>query len=582
MIEIKETIKNLPKSECDVKKQKWRLKLNKNENINSTPNFIISAIKNFDFEQVSLYPEDNNLIDKISEKYNQNTDEILLTNGSCEALEIISAVYLKKDDEILSYNPTCEVLSNCAAANEATYKTVEYKEKFKFDIETIENSITSKTKIFYCATPNDPTGDVARASELEILINKFKDVLFVVDCSYISYANNVTIEDYFDLIKKYENVIVIKSFSIDYALAGLRLGFVSARNDIINNLRKITNKYNVNSIASYCGCIALNNEQYYEEINAAVSEVREFLYKGLIEKGFTPYCSEGNFILCDFYDYTDFYYEKLKRNGVIVKRFPKESPISTCLRITVPKLGGAKYILELLNKKDVLIFNIDNVIVDSQDSLSAAIAQTYKYFVHREISKEEIIQVINRGEFIRGWDVVKYIMNARNIDANTKDIAGVFQNLYYNPGIKGRNYYIDEEKLLISKETFEELSRKYDMVIFTERYRFETDYILEKFEIDKFFYYFITAQDLPLNLFKPNPQGAFEILKHCPHKTMKYLGGCVNDIIAGNSAKIFTIGMINPNADKNILINNYKHLCANYILENTSDLINYLEENEQI
>ena len=210
-------------------------------------------------------------------------------------------------------------------------------------------------------------------------------------------------EDYINLIKKYDNVAIMKSFSKDFAIAGLRFGITIANENIINNLYKIASPYNVNMIAANCAMVALNDEKYFEKIKELNNTTKEFLYENLKELGFNPYPSEANFILCDFGEYCDFYYEKLKKNGVITRNYSKNSPIANCLRITIPTIGGAKYILELLKRKNVLIFNLDNINEDAKlketlDELSL----NYDYTLYTTKTKKEI------EEFLKKLNIENY------------------------------------------------------------------------------------------------------------------------------------------------------------------------------
>ena len=579
MIKPKSTLNNVIPYQTDKIKHNWRLKLDSNENIYGTSPVVLSAIKNFPAEDISLYPTYGKLIDKLAQKYFVEPDNILLSNGCDEAINIILNAYLEKGDEILSYVPTFQMPHLYAKIIGAEVKTVEYEEKFVFDQEKLKANINEKTKVVYVATPNNPTGELIKASIIELLIKDFPETLFIVDCTYINFAYNVTLQDYIDLTLKYDNIVVLKSFSKDFAMAGLRIGFSTANKEIIKNLKKIASPYNVNAIAIACAQAVLNDEKNFEEIKEQNASVREFLFNGLFEAGYKPYKSEANFLLCDFGAHCDFYFDKLRKNGIIVRNFPKNSPVSTCLRITIPTLGGAKYILELLNKKDVLIFNLDGVIFDVVDSYLKAISLTFKHFSSEEISLEEIIEAKNTGGLDCDWDAVKHLLKKRGLDIDISDIISVFQK-YVCSSSDGNGALINKSKLLISKETFEELSKKYDMVVFSGHLMDEIQYLLEKFEIDKFFYYFITSDDLPKNFLKPHSKGVFEILEHCPHLSVKYLGASIDDIIAGNGANIDTIGVIPPNVDNNVMVNNFRHLGAKYILNDINILTSFLKDIE--
>ncbi len=579
MLKPKKALEGIIPYSTDKYKQEWRLKLDSNENSYGCSSLILNTIKNTKYEDVSLYPCYGKLIDKLKDKYELKEDNFLLTNGCDEALSIIINAYIEPQDEIISMTPSFSMPLIYAKSVCAKEVLVDYAEKFVFNKEGIKESITSKTKIVYIATPNNPTGEVVRASVIETLLKEYKDILFMIDCTYVNYSSSVAFEDYVDMVKKYDNIVVVKSFSKDFALAGLRLGFVVADSSIINSLKKISSPYNVNAIALNCAIVALSNENIFEEIKEQNEFAKKTLFEGLKECGYLPYPSEGNFILCDFASNCDFYYDKFRKNGVIVRNFPKASKLASCLRITVPKLSGVKYILELLAKKNLLIFDLDGVVFDVSSSYTCAIKETFKYFAKKDVSLKEIQDVKNLGGMNCDWDATKCLLTRAGYDVDIEDIISVFQDLFFNPKdkLRKKEYLIDKEKLLISKETFENLTKDYDLVVFSGRLKDEVKYSLEKFDIEKYFYYFVTSDDLPKNMLKPNPRGVLNILNSCPHKEVKYFGDSVDDIIAGNAAGVKTIGVIPPNADSVAMANNFKHLCANYIIEDIKGIENFLK-----
>ncbi len=581
MIKPRKTIENISPYETDKYQQNWRLKLDSNENIYGCSNNIISAIKNINPKDISLYPCYGAVTDKLASRYKVDYNNILITNGCDEALNIIVNTYINEDDEFLMYNPSFSMPVLYAKICGAKIKYIDYSEKFIFNPQDVKNNITNKTKIFYLATPNNPTGEITKAAVVETLIKEYENILFLLDCTYTNFAQYVAFEDYIDLAKKYNNVIVVKSMSKDFALAGLRFGFVISNSEIIRNLRKIASPYNVNAIALNCAISALNDEKKFYEIKEINIKARDMLFEGLEKLGFKPYPSEANFILCDFGPYCDFYYEKLKKNGIIVRNYPKNSIICNCLRITVPTTGGVKYILELLHKKDMLIFDMDGVIFDVRNSYTSAIRETFKHFAKKEISLDEVIKVKSKSGMNCDWDATKYLLESQGINVDIEDIINVFQNLFYNPNDKSKSYLIDKEELLINKKSFEKLSEKYDLVIFSGRLKDEVLYSLKKYDIDKYFYYFITSDDLPKNMLKPHPKGVLEILEHCPHKSIKYIGDSIDDIIAGNSANVEMIGVIPKGADSAIMTNNFRHLGVKYIINDIKDIVNFLENIEK-
>lgn len=579
MIKPKKTLENVSPYQTDKYKIDWRLKLDSNENIYSISPIVVNAIKNMDFSDVSLYPAYGKTIDKLSEKYNVKYENILLTNGCDEAINVIINAYLDKEDEILSYNPTFVMPQKYAEILGAKVNLIDYDEKFIFKTDKIEKNISDKTKIIYISTPNNPTGELVKASVVEVLVKKYPEILFLVDCTYINFSYNSMFMDYVDLACKYDNVVVVKSFSKDFALAGLRFGFAVGAFDIINNLKKVISPYSVNVVALNCAIAVLNDEKTFEEIKEQNYAAKNALIEGLRKNNIRVYDSEANFVFCDFGDYCDFYYQKLKKYGVIVRNFSKNSEFASFLRITVPKIGGVKFILELLNKKDILIMNLDGTVFDVSNSYMEAIAQSVKYFSGREISLKEIMEIKNHGSLNCNIETIKALLNAYEKDADYLEITAIFKQLLFD---KNGERLIDKEKILISKENLAKLAEKYDLVVFSGRTRDEIEYSLNKFDIAKYFYYIISSDDLPKNALKPSPRGVFDILKHCPYLSVKYLGSSVDDIIASNNAEVETVGVISPYADNNLMINNFRHLGVNYILNDAKNIVTFLEDIEKL
>ena len=234
MIKPKKVISELKPYKTDKYKKDWFLKLDSNESVYGISDCVAKAIQNFDIADISLYPCYGELIDKISQKYSYDTEGLLLTNGCDEALSIIMNTYIEIDDELLLFNPAFSMPALYAQIAGAKVKYANYKQKFVFDNSIIKNEINKNTKIVYIASPNNPTGELAPIYEIEPLIGEFQNVLFIIDCTYIKYSENADFREYITLSEKYENVFVVKSFSKDYALAGLRLGVVfSNKNNII-------------------------------------------------------------------------------------------------------------------------------------------------------------------------------------------------------------------------------------------------------------------------------------------------------------------------------------------------------------
>ncbi len=547
MIKPRNCVKNITPYKADEYRQNCEYKLDSNENIYGCADFIYDVLKNIKKEDISLYPCYGKFLEQLKQRY--KIDDVLLTNGCDEALSIIINAYLEKNDEILSYSPTFSMPHLYAKALGAKSKTFEYSKKYVFDKNDFKKNITRKTKIVYIATPNNPTGETAEALDIKELADKYKNILFIVDCTYINFSTKNKFEDYLELIKTNDNIAILKSFSKDFALAGLRLGFIASNCEIITNLKKIASPYNVNMVAINCAKEVLNHEDCFLKVKEDILKAKEILFEGLKTLGYKPYKSEANFILCDFKEHCDFVFEKLKNEGIIVRRYKKNTNLETSLRITIPTLLGVNKILELIKPKPMYVFDMDGVIFDVSKSYRQAIIKTFEHFLGYECQNSDIQNVKNLGGMSNDWKVTEYLINKAGKHPKYAEIVEVFQKFFYNPDNVGSKGLIDNEEIVFNGDFFEKLAKANNLAVFTSRDNIEAYYSLEKYDIKKYFSYFVTAEDVG-KFQKPSGFGLNLIKKNCPVTDVYYFGDTIDDIKAGMEADVEVFGVIPPNASK--------------------------------
>lgn len=555
-----------------------RLKLDCNENIYGCCENVLNILKNTDKNDLLRYPDDSYIVDKIAHLYSLKPENIIFTNGIDDALNIIIAAYLDKNEELLSLTPCYNPPLKYSKISKAQAKTIEFDDLI-FNMEKLNSSIDKNTKIVYLSTPNYQTGELVRPFAAEKMVSINPDILFILDCSYINFAMEVNFKDYTDIVEKYDNIILIKSFSYDYALAGLNIAEVISNENIISNLKKVKPKNSVNILSLNCALSVLKNEKYIETIKNYNFEARNFLTKEIERLGYKIFPSEGNFILCDFKDQLEFYYNKLRKNGIIVKKYPANSTLSSYLRITIPKLSGAKYILELLQKKELLIFDIEGVLFDIRDSYYKAIAETCKQISNKIIEISEIQKIKNTFNLNCAEDIIEYFLNKFSINTDKNSINEIFKNLYLENKDQNDSALINNEKLLISKENIEELSKKYDLIIYTTEKSIDINYYLKKYNLEKFFYIIkLQKDDKKYNL---NSLYLKELMSKCAFKnTPRFLSSNIEGIIAANNAEIETVGAALLEENYSYLINNFRHIGVKHILKDIKEIKDILNDFE--
>lgn len=545
MINAKKTLKNIEAYSIDKYYPEFELKLDSNENPYGPSPLVEQAIRNFDIKKIQCYPAYGKLIEKLALILNTRVENLLLTNGCDEAINVVLNTFLENNDEVLSFSPTFSMPKIYSDVIGANFVEIPYLNRWEFQISEFEKNITPTTKILYLTSPNNPTGEIVSTKDVEYLLSKYQDKLLILDCTYFNYSS-LKREDYYNLVEKYNNLVIVKSFSKDYALAGLRIGYIYSNERLIAEIKKVASPYNVNAVAATCAFAALDDIEYFEKNKKEIIMAREVLVNELNKLGFVAYSTEANFILCDFNKYADFVFNKLNALGIKVKYF-KSGVLKNFFRITVPKMADVDKLLNAIKSRPLFVFDLDGVVFDVKNSYREAIKQTFKHYCGFVCEDCEMQRVKNLGNMSNDWDLTAYLIKEQGVNFDYSEMVDVFQDLFFVPDKDGSKGLIDNEKNVFNSDFFESLTKFADCAVFTMRPRNEALYSLEKFGIKKYFSYIVCNEDVNGN-FKPSPYGLNIIKEKCYYSNMFYFGDTVDDVKAGVDANIVAYGVIPPNA----------------------------------
>lgn len=547
----------------------YRFKLDSNENmIGPSPN-VLKALQNITDKDVKIYPAYGEILNKLADYNKIKTSMLLPANGADEAISYIFDALVEPDDTILNITPSFPMPQIYAKALGCQYKQVPYAEKWTFPTDEFIKNIDETTKLIIITTPNNPTGEAISDQDLIKILKAAKNSYVLVDETYTTYAGNTFI----NLLSEYPNMIISRSMSKDFALAGLRFGYLIASEEIINHLKKIISPYSINSMAVIAACAALDD---IEHLNYVISEVNQS--KKLLTKALKPfvekiYQSDANFILADFGEKAEFVYKKLLKSGIKTKYFGEKAPLENCLRISLPSVKDTEYIIQALQPRDLIILDMDGVLVDTSNSYRCAIQGVYEKFSCKKLTKEQIQHAKNKGGLNNDWDLTMYLLEQDGINLSFDEVVGAFQELYWGNCGDG---FILNEKALLSKESIEKLAEKYDLAIFTGRPKPEAKFVLKNWGLENYFYPVITMDDVPRGMHKPNPWGVYEILRITNPNKVYYLGDTVDDMFAAKQAKVTGIGILPPQDKSEELQHALKSHGAGEVLATTEDIIRLL------
>lgn len=273
-------------------------KLSSNESPFEIPKKIIDSIFK-ELRYSNKYPDGNSNILKssIAESFQINKNQIVCGNGSDDILSLICLAFSREGSEIICSNNGFlfyPIITYSSGAKPIYADT----ENFAISIKNIKEKISKKTKIIFFANPNNPTGSIILKKELVKALKEIpKNIIVVIDGAYAEYVINKEFSDGLDLVKKFPNLIITRTFSKIYSLAAFRVGWGYSSPEIIQILEKIRGPFNVNLVAQLAASKILKEKKF---INKAVKH--NIKYKNMIEEklrkmGFLVFKGHGNFLL---------------------------------------------------------------------------------------------------------------------------------------------------------------------------------------------------------------------------------------------------------------------------------------------
>lgn len=296
------------------------VKLASNENPVGPSRKAIEALRGR-LQGLNRYPDGGGYYLKgaLSERLGVAPEELILGNGSNELIDIAVRTFMRPGEEAVMARPSFVVYSMAVQAQGCRAVEVPLRD-FRHDLDEMARAVTPKTRMLFIANPNNPTGTINTAQELDGLMERLPDgVLVVVDEAYYEYVNAPDYADSMKHLRQGRDILVLRTFSKIYGLAGLRIGYGMARRDIIEEMNKIRAPFNTNSLAQAAALAALGDEEHVRRSREVNDKGKEYLYRELSAMGLGYVPTEANFIYMTLEGNSAELYGALLRLGVIVR-----------------------------------------------------------------------------------------------------------------------------------------------------------------------------------------------------------------------------------------------------------------------
>jgi histidinol-phosphate aminotransferase len=298
----------------------------------------------------------------IAKKYDVPEGSVLIGNGSDEIIKMLSETFLQHGDEVVMPSPSFSQYVFGTQLMDAEVSFVPLADGFEYDLDAILNAITERTKIVYLCTPNNPTGTYIKKNDLASFMERIpKHVLVVLDEAYYEYA---TAEDFghgLQYVRDGYPVVVLHTFSKLYALAGLRVGYLLAHPSIVQEINRVREPFNVNTVAQVGALAALDDPEHVEKSIAVNEAGKQQLYRAFERLGLPYIKTQTNFILADVKRSSKEVFQELLKVGVIV-RSGEPFGLDTWVRFSI---GTELENKRLINALEELLARVDQVKIES-------------------------------------------------------------------------------------------------------------------------------------------------------------------------------------------------------------------------
>ncbi len=311
------------------------IKLASNENPLGPSPKAVRAIKDA-LGKINRYPEGGcfYLRRDLSKKLKVGADNLIFGNGSDELIDIIIKTFCQEDEDILTSEVSFLEYKIIAQQNGRLVRTVPLKD-FKYDLSALRKNIGPKTRVIFIANPNNPTGSYVHKKEVEdFLLSLPEDILVVFDEAYFEFVDQKDFPDTLEYLKKGRNVMILRTFSKIYGLAGLRIGYGIAKKEFIQYLERCRQPFNVNLLAQEAALAALSDNTFVKKSKKIAAEGKEYLYQSLKEMGIEYIPSVTNFILLNLKRDGIEVFKKLLKKGVIIRDM-RQYGLKDFIRVTV-------------------------------------------------------------------------------------------------------------------------------------------------------------------------------------------------------------------------------------------------------
>jgi histidinol-phosphate aminotransferase len=307
------------------------LRLDFNENTMACSPSVCEVLRQISAGDLTRYPERESVETQVAQRLQVRPEQLLLTNGVDEAIHVLFQTFLDAGDELLLPVPTYTMYEVYASATDARIVTVQAGADLSFPFDALLAKITQRTKVIALANPNSPSGSCITREQITTIAQRAPRAVILVDEAYFHFYGQTVI----DLLGSVPNLVIARTFSKAYGLAGLRVGVLAGSTEMVRWLRRVISPYSVNSVALACIPAALNDTAYLDWYVEEVLGARAEFESAIDAVGLRRWPSQANFVLVYIGDKHRQFVQRMNAAGVLVRDRSNDPGCDGCVRITI-------------------------------------------------------------------------------------------------------------------------------------------------------------------------------------------------------------------------------------------------------
>jgi histidinol-phosphate aminotransferase len=499
------------------------------------PDELLAALAGADVEMLRRYPRAAALEARIAARHGLAPAEVLVTAGADDALDRACRAFLCPGREIVLPVPTFEMLARYVRLTGATAREIDWMEG-PYPVDAVLAAVGPATAAVAVVSPNNPTGGVATAEDVARIARAAPGALLMVDCAYAEFAD----EDLTPSGLACDNALVFRTLSKAWGLAGLRVGYVLGRAELVGHLRAVGQPFAVSGPSLALAAARLEGDAGVAAFVARVREERRALFDVLAAVGARPVPSQANFVLARPPDPV-WLRDALAGLGIAVRIWPGDRHLGGAARLTCP--GDDRALRRLAEgvraalAPEALLFDLDGVIADVSGSYRDAIVQTARAF-GVSITLGDVERAKAAGGSNNDWELTRALCGARGVEASLADVTTRFEGLYQ--GTAGRAGLRERETLLCPRALLARLARALPLAVVTGRPRADAERFLRAHGVADSFRAVVCLEDAPG---KPDPAPVRLALERLGVERAWMVGDTPNDVAAARAAAVVPLGL---------------------------------------